>query len=436
MPSLSKNQLALIGGALVVVILVVAAFMYGVQPSKQTPNVNLTVWGTDPSGAFSPLVQAYMKLRTNVRVQYTYVDPASYKTKLLDALAAGQGPDVFFVRSHNLPLSLLVPAPDTQMTLKQIQDLFPKVVEQDFAPNGKVNALPLYIDTLALIYNRDIFDRVGVVTPPATWDDFQNLVKDLRVLNNQGQIQKSGAAIGGTTKSIYNAPDILEMLFLQNFQTNDPVSSMIDSQSGRAIFASGNGSANSSQAFSFYTQFADSGSPYFTWDDLNKNSIQNFASGDTVMLLDYNEEVQALKAKNPYLQIGIAPAPQVSANLPVTFAEYDGLAVSKQSKNSAWAWDFVVQSTTNETLSSAYLTAASRPPALRTLIGRTLNNAEFGVFAKQALTARSWYYADHDKIGNIFDSAIAKVISGGANSGTALTQAESQITAILNPSAQ
>jgi multiple sugar transport system substrate-binding protein len=380
------------------------------------------LWGTESPDAVQALTQAYSKVNSNIRVEYTRFSQSEYNSKLLNALAAGQGPDLFFVQSHELPVSLIAPAPETQFTLSQVQTLFPKIVEQDFAPDGKVYALPLYLDSLALIYNKTIFDRSGVVSPPVTWNDFENLSANLRVLDDQGRIKKAGAAIGGSLKSIAVAPDILELLMLQNG------TQMIDTTIHKANFSSAPGQT----AFDFYVKFADAADENYTWDDSGPDSLDSFAAGNTVMLLDYASRLAQLKNKNPYLDIGIAPVPQVSSDNPVDFSEYQGLAVSRQSKNISSAWDFVVQSSTNADVSGAYLSASGRPPALRSIIGKTVNSAFLGVFARAALIARSWYYAQNSQIQNILSQAIQKTITGGTDSRTALKDAENSVTQIVN----
>jgi len=422
MPKFTSRQLAIVGGAALLVLIIFGVIYFvGLRPSANSSPANLTMWGTESPDVMDILIRAYSKIHSNVRVEYTRVSESEYSVKLLNALASGHGPDLFFVRSHELPTSLIVPAPETQFTLSQVQTLFPKVVEQDFAPGGMVYALPLYIDTLALIYNKTIFDRSGVVSPPKTWGEFENLSANLRVLDDQGRVKKAGAAIGGSSRTIGDASDILELLMLQNG------TKMIDDALRGAAFSSPQGQTS----FDYYVRFADPADENYTWDDSGPNSLDSFAAGNTVMLIDYASHIKDLRNKNPYLDIGVAPVPQVDIENSVSFAEYGGLAVSKQSPQVAWAWDFVIQSSTNPDLVKAYLDASGRPPALRSAIGIKVNDPNLGVFARGALIARSWYYADHPKIQNILSQAIQKVITGGTDSKTALRDAERAVTQII-----
>src|SRR6185312_9057339 len=170
-------------------------------------------------------------------IKYTQIDPADYDTKLLSALAAGTGPDIFQIGNHEMPKwrSVLAPVPATAAyTLVSLETDFPSVVEQDFASNGQIYALPFSIDTLAMIYNKDIFDSAGIAIPPKTWDDLQNDVGRLRSVNAQGQLAQAAAAIGGSHASIANAQDILFLLMIQNGtrMTSNDLSSAIFASSG------------------------------------------------------------------------------------------------------------------------------------------------------------------------------------------------------------
>lgn len=418
---LSKKQVLLIGGGILALIVVGAIFVLSIREEKTAKRVTLEVWGTEDDDVFESLARSYSDLQTNVAINYTQISESNYDARLISALASGRGPDVFFVRSHSLPVDLISTAPETQFTYEELTNLFPKVVWQDFAPGEKVYALPLYLDTLAMVYNQNIFNRVGVVDPPRDWDSFEDLISDLKVLDDDGRVKKAGAAIGGSDRSINNASEVLQMLLLQNG------AEMIDER-GRASFSEGTRGVS---AFDFYTKFGDPSDIYFTWDDSGKNAADSFAAEETVIIFTYKSKINELKAKNPFLEMGVAPVPQVSADNPITFADYHGLAVSKQSREQAWAWDFIIKTTTGADLARAYSKSSGRPPALRSIISENLRSSEYGIFARQALIAKSWYFADHKRIKEALSQAIQKKIVGAADSKTALQQAQNQISEII-----
>lgn len=422
MQSLSRKQLLLIGGAVLGLLIFVGLFFVSFREGKNVERVSLLVWGTESNSIMEGLARSYSAIRGNVTIVYKQIPEENFENELIKALAAGEGPDVFFVRSHSLPKNLLYPAPETQFLFEDLRTLFPRVIEQDFAPQGIIYAMPLYLDTLALIFNQNIFEKAGIVDPPKTWDDFEDLASDLKVLDDAGNIKKAGAAMGGTKKSIGAGPDILQMLMLQN-GTNMKSDSL-----GRTNFASGDSGV---LAFDLYTKFADPSSDYYTWDDSGKNSLDSFAAEEVAMIIDYKSKVELLKSKNPFIDIGISPVPQIDSENPAVFAEYFGLGVSRQSNEPLWAWDFVINVSTNENLAKEYSQLSKKPPALKSLISANLKNSEFGLFARQALIARSWISVGYDEVSEAFSQAIQRRISGAATSKSALETAQNRISDII-----
>ena len=99
--------------------------------------------------------------------------PAQYQTKLLAALAAGTGPDIFEIPNRDLPqwTSVAAPIPAALVTTfnhRNVADRFPRCRRRRiFVSGGNMYALPLSIDTLAMIYNKDIFNTAGIAKVPS-----------------------------------------------------------------------------------------------------------------------------------------------------------------------------------------------------------------------------------------------------------------------------
>ncbi len=433
MPKFTQKQIMILAALGIIVIGIFLFLFFGGSKKQQAaPKITLTVWGTEPLKVFQDLITSYDAYRPNTTVTYTPIDPADYQSKVLSALADGNGPDVFEIGNRDLPQwePALAPMPTStfaaEFDLAKLQSYFPDVVGQDFVSDGQIYALPLSIDTLAMIYNRDFFNSAGIATPPVTWDDFETDVTKLRVLNSQGQIVRAAAALGGSETSIADAPDILSLLMLQNgtIMTNADFSS--------AEFASDMGAGSTGlAAFNFYLQFADAASPYYTWNDNMGNATQSFIQGKTAIIFDYESSLAAIKAKAPFLNIGIAAMPQPKdATIAVNYPKYQGLAVSKQGQVLP-AWDFVLYLTAYAEGESIYLKDTGFPPAQRIAISAAESNPDLATFAFQALTARSWYEADSGAIDGIFNTAIQSALSGSVSSGQALQIAQSAVSALM-----
>lgn len=430
--SLSRSQLIIIGGAGALVLLVIALFVFFGRGALNPPGAELVVWGVfDEPRAFTDGIAAFEKqVRRNTQVRYERKNEQTYEQDLIQALAAGRGPDIFMFHSTWLPKhwDKIAPLSASALPIPLFRELYPQVVEQDFAPDGVVFALPLYIDTLALYWNKDYFDRKGVVFPPANWEEFQTLTPRLRELGRSGDIIKAAAAIGGSAKSVNRAADLISLLMLQAGTV------MTDPTFSHATFAAplSNNQVPGLNAFEFYTQFANPASAVYTWNDKAHYSVDNFAEGDTAIFFNYAYQTALLRAKNPFLKFDIAPMPQPrGAAQPINVANYWGFAVSKKSPRADLAWQFVKFFATDQTSMRAYMWGTKHPPALRTLLDEVRVDPDLGVFARQALTARSWPQIDNRLVERSFSDMIEAVTSGRLSALNALKEAEDAISSAM-----
>lgn len=427
----SRQQILIIGGAIFLAVVLFFVIGSGLRSKTEAPEVALTFWGIDDKSVIDKVIESYKRVRPTVRVEYQRIKEEEYKGAVLDALAAGAGPDILMIRNHWLPKekNKLAEVLPTQFNIAQLRDNFPKVVEEDFTSGGRIYALPLYIDTMALLYNRRILDELGIVKPPADWEEFRNLVPQVTLYDLEGGIDRAAAAIGGSERNIDKASDLLQLLMLQNGTR------MVTDNFSGASFADVTHGAPGLKAFNFYLQFSDSSSSYYTWNSEQPNSLEAFAREKVAMIFNYHSSVSKIKAKSPFLDFRVAPMIQVKSakGVPVVnYADYWGVAVSKQSRAPAWAWDFIVFFTTQSDIARIYMDGTGRPPALRSLIKEKLNDPDLGIFAKQALTAESWYQIDEDKVRRIFNEAIEGVLTGRFDSKKALAQAEKRITELMS----
>lgn len=423
---LSQKQLIIIGAGVFFIIIAIVLIFSNLRSSERAQEVSLVFWGTEDDLVFKAITDGYKVLRPNVEVSYVQISENGYSRAILDALAERRGPDIFYIGNRDLPkeINKLSPAPTAQLGLANLRNLFPTVVEQDFVSDGSVYALPLYIDTLAMLYNKDLFDRAAIAEIPAIWSDFLKVIPALRKINSAGQVEVAAAAIGGSEKTVDAGADLLNLLMIQN---GTP---MMSGKTQASFFGAGV-PAPGLNAFNFYLQFANAASTYFTWSDSEVYSLDSFAGGKTAVIFNYQSSVAEVKNKSPFIRVGVAPVPQTGPEANVSYAKYKGLAVSRQSRSSGWAWDFIIYMATREPVAGLYDSAFSRPPALRSLIAKKLSDPDFGVFAKQALAARSWYQADSAGVNSAFNRAIQSVLSGQANSERALRQAESEVGALM-----
>lgn len=430
--SLSKPQIIIIGVIVFIVIffaLVFTCAIPGLQKCNAPPakiKAELQFWGiSDMPDLYKAALDQFKAVYPEVSIAYkNFFSEKEYNSALLEALAIGKGPDIFAISSRDLPKNInkISPMPPAKLSVIRLRELFPQIVEQDFAPRGTIYALPVSIDTLALFYNRDMLDQAAIQIP-TTWEEFQTTVQKLVKREQSRKITTAGAAIGGSSATVSQAVDILNLLMMQTgtqMVSQDLKSSQISSKEGV-------------DAMRFYTQFADSRNSLYTWNDSMPNAIDSFSQGNTAMIFEYASAIPKIREKNAFINLGITQIPQPKdAVKSVAYANYYGLAVSRQSKYASLAWDFILSLTTRNENVKAYVNYTKKPPALKPLIiSEYADDPNFSVFAKQALTARSWPQVNSAEIKNIFNQAIQLVITNQKTPEQALREAEQAITSLM-----
>jgi multiple sugar transport system substrate-binding protein len=300
-----------------------------------------------------------------------------------------------------------------------VNSLYPAAVAPDFVVNGEVYALPLYMDTLSLIYNKAWFDQAGIPNPPSTWQEFSDDIPKLRTLNAQGQLVKTAAGIGGTANTVPYAADIVQLLMFQN-------GAQIVDSSGRANFTG----STAEEAFQYYLNFANPSWSSYTWNEKQGNAWEDFFTGKTAMIFAYRNDTKMFADRSPFLDWSMAPVPQVSLDHTADVARYQGLAVWIKGSSPDWAWDFILYATTLEKPQADYLNATERLPALRTVIEQQAKT-DAAPFVKQALNAHSWFMPGDANVSVVFSDAIGRALTGAATPADSLKQAEAELNRLF-----
>ena len=436
---LNQNKLYIIVGVatlLVIVLLLVLVLGRGFGSGTNTKSVSLQFWGVfDDNGLFDAAIQKYQQQHLNVSIRYKKLNFEDYEKSLLNSFASGTGPDVWLIHNTWLPKhsDKIKPLPqeeqkDTKkplLTFKDFQDQFVDVAVKDLTLNEQIYSLPLYVDTLALYWNKDIFNSKGITAPPTNWVEFNDAVTRITEYDDSGNIRLAGAAIG-TAHNINRSTDILSLLLMQ------AGTKMTDNNNGAATFAhSVNNQPVGESALQYYTDFTNPAKQLYTWNDSQHYSIDAFQEGKTAMMFNYSHQIGVIRTKSPRLNFDIAPVPQFpgATNL-VNYANYWSPTVSKNSPSSLEAWKFIVYLTSAEGAIS-YLDTANRPAARRDLLDKQKIDPDIGVYATQALSARSWYQVDNQAIETIFADMINDVNFKQIKVRDALQSAENKTSVLM-----
>ena len=421
-------------GAIVVIILLLGSVFLGILPGvrPQETTVKLEFWGLyDDQAVWRSIFDAYEKENPGTSFNYVKMNPDTYESDLLEALASGRNPDIIMFHSSWLPKhgNKISPLSQTLMTLRQFQETFPDVAVTDFVTQSQIYALPIWTDALAMFYNKDLFNTANVATPPKTWDEFIKAVQKLSSKDKSGNLVKSGAALG-TADNINHAADILSLLMIQSgakMISDDGTEAAFD----REVNIGGSTFLPGESALRFYTDFSSPKSGAYSWNNSQINSLDAFTSGKTAIIFEYALSIPKVKEKNPNLQLGIAAMPQLSgAAKTVNYADFWGYSVPLASKNSEAAWKFLVYLTGKNT-NKYFSNAVNRPASRRDVLAEEISVSDLGVFAEEILSSANWYRVDPGKTEKIFKDMISAVVLGNAKPAEALRDAADKVTFLM-----
>ncbi len=422
----------IISSVLVLSLLALGCGGGGGAPKKE---IVLRFWKTfEDSENMEPLIQAYQQKNRNVRIEYTKKNIDNYEEDLINALAAGNGPDIFSINNDWVPhyQDKIAAAPEKIFPIREYRDAFVDVVNDDFTNENKIYGVALAVDSLGLYYNKDLIGTVGIATPPKTWAKLAEDVQRLAVTDRNGYFTRSGVAMG-LAKNVNRSVDILYLLMLQAgvipWSDDHLTPSFTES-----VEREGNQSNPGVEALDFYTSFANPASPNYNWNARSDYSIDAFANGRAAYLYSYAYTRDTIEQKAPNLNFDVANVPQYSlSGSSVNFANYWGEVVSSQSENQNVAWDFLKFISSKEQLDKYYV-KHKQPSSRRDLIELQIQDPEIGVFANANLTAKSFYKPDQARVDSIFGNVIENVLLNGLAPEEALSQAENQAGALVRNS--
>ncbi|WP_067933226.1 ABC transporter substrate-binding protein [Alicyclobacillus kakegawensis] len=145
---------------------------------EKTVTLKLGMWSSSPAEKqlVEKQVKAFEKKNPNIKVNLQVIT-GDYLQALQPMLASHTAPDVFYVDSSYAP------------TLEASGALMPldKYIKQDhvntsdFSPallkafqwKGVTYGLPKDMNTMALEYNKSMFAKAGIQSPPKTWNEFE-----------------------------------------------------------------------------------------------------------------------------------------------------------------------------------------------------------------------------------------------------------------------
>ncbi|GGK55826.1 extracellular solute-binding protein [Streptomyces flaveus] len=148
--------------------------------------VTITWWdtsnATNEAPTYQALVKEFEKANPDIKVDYVNVPFDQAQNKFDTAAGAKGAPDVLRSEVGWTPAfakkGFFLPLDGTEALADQ--DKFQSSLIEQAKYDGKTYGVPLVTDTLALVYNKDLFKQAGISKPPATWDDLKKAAATIK----------------------------------------------------------------------------------------------------------------------------------------------------------------------------------------------------------------------------------------------------------------
>lgn len=412
----------------------VAAFMVfsgvvKIGTPDQSVNGNITVWGTVPAEIMQPLIE---QTRTqNLTVNYSQKQESGYENELINAFAAGDGPDLFIMRHENI-------LRHSDKVLEIPYSSFPKSSyeatyideSQLFLTQTGVTAFPLVVDPLVMYYNKALVSSAFLLDVPEYWDEVVAFTNAITVTSGLGEVSISGVALG-TADNIRHVKSILSSLILQN--GNRIVGTSEFNNKKQSTLAVDQGTVDSvAQAVDFYTAFAEVGSNIYSWNEALPDSQDTFIAGEVALYFGRASEVDNIRRKNPNLDFNASLFPQVrSSTDKLTQGSMFGVAIAKQTNNVPASLSVASQLAGSE-ISGKLADALIMAPARKDLLRNKPDDAFKTLVYNSAIISDSWFDVDPDETDRLFNVLIRSINTGASSSSNAIGRINADLNVLLD----
>ncbi len=153
--------------------------------SKKGDTLTVAIWDTAQQKGIQTLLDDFTA-ETGIKCQLQAMDWSSYWTLLEAGATGGDMPDVFWMHSNEAVRymsngKLLDITEKVANSEKLEMDKFPEDIKEMYVYDGKTYAVPKDIDTIAMWYNKTMFDEAGIPYPDGswTWDEFYEIAEKL-----------------------------------------------------------------------------------------------------------------------------------------------------------------------------------------------------------------------------------------------------------------
>ena len=397
--------------------------------SSTLPQGKVVIWGTFPSLEMGNAFDAINTTNGTLTIKYVEQPKDKYQQNLVEAFAAGTGPDMFFVTEDMLlrNKNFIYTLPYASYPEKLFRDSFIDGADIYLNKDG-VSAIPIVVDPLVMYYNKTLLANEAIVTPPVYWDELFLLVDKLTKKKTDGTISQSMIALG-SYENINHAKDILSLLLMQGgnpivVRNNDLLTSTLKDRFNLPV-------APIDSVIPFYTSFSNASDSAYSWNRGLISSYDMFIGGKLAFYLGRASELFKIESVNPNLSFDVTSILQTRGTSTIrTYGKIYGLAISSKSPNQATSIGVLGLITSPDAMQKIS-TTLSLPPTLRSLLATLPKDPYLYSFFQSAIVTRSWLDPESTATDKMFSELISNVLSNKLSLSDAVLKADGQLRVLL-----
>lgn len=352
---------------------------------------------------FQERLDAYQQLQPETHVELTLMP--NYATRLRTALESETPPDVVRVNAFLIPdlvaKGLLAPLPSTLVAQADLSPLLRQMGEVD----GTAYCLPHDVSTLALLYNRTLFDAAQVAYPTADW---------------------TWETLRTTAEQLTNTPTgVYGMVLPADFSRWLPFlyqagGTVMDSSALSMTLTS----PAASTALQFYSDLLLDGMAAAPTALGNTWAGEAFAQGHAAMVLEGNWLIPYLAETVPTLDYGVVPLP-AGPVAKATVAFVNCYAIAAGTTQAVAARNFI-EFLTNTESQQRWLPLTAALPARTALLDTwMLAYPAQSAFAQELVSAHPWQFrAGFQPVVDTMNEGIQKIYGGFVLPDSVLAEAD------------
>ena len=371
------------------------------------------------------LIKEFERQYPDIEVEHVTFPYANYNQKVASSIPAGVGPDVINLYYGWIPKYVtsgyLIPLPEDVFSKEYLQSQFFSFVSKGVEFNGKYYALPIAVRSLALFWNKKLFEKAGLdpEKPPTTLQELVEYAKKLTVYDKKGNIVQEGLTMQPSGQGHHWIREVLVREFGGVPYTSD----------ARTVLYDKTGAG--SDVLKFYTDLITVdrvGYPGFMNDDVTAFKAQKAA-----MTIDGSFRIGTLN-KIKGLDWGVAELPSylgVKSNFASFWANGITTNATKDPKKLEAAIKFIKFLSSPESM-KLWLKNVGELPANPELAKQYFDDPVYGAFLRGLEYAHATFFVDESAQRQVMMDAVDKVVLKGIAPETAWKEAAEEEQKVLD----